>query len=923
MASNAILEGLDQGTNGSDSERYSGVINGEEPSQEIVQGERNETSIQETRLFHASACHHVASVEPVEEPNLESKGSDQPSNAAGFEQCLGIANGVKPSDSDRCNDNIKAGEPSQKILQGERNVSSTEETSRFYASACHHVASVEPVKQPIMDSKDSYVPVTIPELDPEDDFRKLPSWMRYDPTNKVNVERYICIFCKCVVPRCDSEEHATGKKHTKMSSKFASRSLASFNSLATLLNSYKRELRLFSSDNRTRMAESLQSLITSEDQAISVGFVIDYGHLACLSLVTKNVCLNIDRTILSQADIIREMVVFREIFESSCTVGGGNMWELMMVLYHSYGIICNAVADMDEFATEDAGEELSLSNPKVHHEAATKALECYDSVNACKTNLLGFKSICRPMLKHICLLNMQMYNIYAEIRKTILEVKWSNGSLVKNGAAFKLTCDEYKTRIRQNSLVRLEFANHVIYGQCLKWDCARTGNVVEVVLDNLAAGGLVKKIFVNRKKEKMMRRVLLRTYILRLASAAFRSNCYQDHLYGIKPFFMRTKHEQEFKKKMQQSRRLNIRQNYCLLRSMFPISIIHGPPGTGKTRALSVICQDAVKRGQGVICICWTNVAVRRLCEAIVDVLQADVARIVTSLEYKCWHEAECRSLKEFEAKSYECQVLCMTISNYLYRLQTGDSVNKWGRNLSKQREVLLADEVSQLWEMEGAMSANYMGRYKRVVACGDGKQLRPHVLKHVDDSPSLLTWIESLRGTFKVPCTHLVVQYRMMPSVGTVVSKNFYEGTLLHHKAADNKKHLFFHSVQGSMGTKSTSRFCAEDSKKCIAIIKHYPKSLKIQVLTFYEAQCSHLKSLDSNINVCCIDSYQGQEADIVILLLSVRKCKLSHFMLNMGRLCVATSRAKINLHIVGDLNTMLQSDIWQNILGSFTKRK
>ena len=392
MASNAISKGLDQGTNGSDSERYSGVMYGEEPSQVKVQGERNESSIQETRLFHASACHHVASVEPV--------------------------------------------------------------------------------KQPIMESKDSYVPVYIPELDPVNDFRKLPSWMRYDPTNKVTVERYRCIFCKCVVPRCDAEEHANGKKHIKMSYKFASRSLASFNSLATLLNTYKRQLRLFSSDNRARMAESLQSLMTSEDQAISVGFVIDYGHLACLSLVTKNVCLNIDRTILSQADIIRKMVVFREIFESSCTVGGGNMWELMMVLYHCYGIRCNAVADMDAFATEDAGEELSLSNAKVHKDAATKAVECYDSVIACKTNLLSIKSISIPMLKHICLLNMQMYSIYAETRKTILEVKWSNGFFEKDGTVCKeckVTCDEYNSRIREDSLVRLEFSNHVIYGKCFKW----------------------------------------------------------------------------------------------------------------------------------------------------------------------------------------------------------------------------------------------------------------------------------------------------------------------------------------------------------------------------------------------------------------------------------------------------------------------
>ena len=164
-------------------------------------------------------------------------------------------------------------------------------------------------------------------------------------------------------------------------------------------------------------------------------------------------------------------------------------------------------------------------------------------------------------------------------------------------------------------------------------------------------------------------------------------------------------------------------------------------------------------------------------------------------------------------------------------------------------------------------------------------------------------------------------MQNRMMPSVGTVVSNNFYEGRLLHYKAADNKKHLFFHCVQGKMGTKSTSRFCAEDSKKCIQISQKYPKSMKIQVLAFYEAQCSQLKSLDRDMNVCCIDSFQGQEADVIILLLSVRKCNLSPFMLNMGRLCVATSRAQFNIHIVGDLKTMMQSDNRRNILGSFKK--
>ena len=912
---------------------------------------RNENSIKETLRLHASACSHVASVESVEQSILEPKGSDQEYIGSGTEQCRGVVNGVQPSE-----------EVVQEELTCTRNESSNKDTHRFHASAFQHVASLEPAEQNILEvqlevpSKDvqekvacarisveadgqhkeevqaivdnpdsaiaQYVPVDIPELDPEYDFRSLPNWMRYDPTQKVIAERYICIFCKCIVTRCDKEQHSTGKKHRKMSSKFASRCHASFNSLSTLMDTrYERELRLFASENIARMAEGLQSLTIDVDNAISVGFVIDYGHLVCLSLVTKTICMNIDRTILRQADLIRNMVEFREIFEGSCTVGGGNMWELMLVLYHRYGIRSNAVADMDEFATEDAGDEVSLSNPKLHHEAATKAVECYASVNACNTKLLSLQSTHKLMLEHICLLNTQMYRIYCEVRETILVVKWSNGFFEKNRTVYKVTCDEYKTRIRQNSLVRLHFSDHVIYGQCFEWDCARTGKVADIVLKKPAARGAVQKIFVNRKKEKLMRRVLLRAYISRLASSEFKTNGYQDHLYLVKPFVINDQQEEVLKKKMRASQSLNRLQNYCLLRSMFPISVIHGPPGTGKTRTFSVICQDAAERRQGVLCLCWTNVAVRRLCEAIAGLIPTDVVRIVTSREYRCWHEAECKSLKDVEAKHYECQVLCMTVSNYLFRSQQGGSVNKWSKGLLKQREVLLLDEASQLWEMEEAMVLNQMSTFKRVVYCGDRKQLPPRVLKNVDDSPSLLTWIGKLRGRYKVPCTQLQRQYRMMPSVGNVVSENFYEGTLVHNKAADKREHLFFHCVQGNMDTRSSSRFCPEDSEKCITISKGYPKSLKIQVLTFYQAQCSHVQSLDRNINVCCIDSFQGQEADIVILLLSARRCMPSKFMVDMGRLCVATSRAKKDFHIVGDWKTMMKCDIWKKILGRFRK--
>ena len=119
-------------------------------------------------------------------------------------------------------------------------------------------------------------------------------------------------------------------------------------------------------------------------------------------------------------------------------------------------------------------------------------------------------------------------------------------------------------------------------------------------------------------------------------------------------------------------------------------------------------------------------------------------------------------------------------------------------------------------------------------------------------------------------------------------------------------------------------SKYSREDSKKAIEILEGYQGKfppLTYQVLTFYEAQCRDLKQLRGNIDVCCIDSFQGQEADIIILLLSARKCSLSKFMLSSGRICVGISRARMDMHIVGNWGTMVSSDIWRDILKGFKK--
>ena len=236
---------------------------------------------------------------------------------------------------------------------------------------------------------------------------------------------------------------------------------------------------------------------------------------------------------------------------------------------------------------------------------------------------------------------------------------------------------------------------------------------------------------------------------------------------------------------------------------------------------------------------------------------------------------------------------------------------------LLTQRAVMLGDEASQLWMMVVLFLFSRVSMYKSIIFGGDDIQLDPYLHKDIADAPSVMTWIRKLSGVFRIPITKLIRQYRMMPLVGTLVSENFYDNTLVHHKLSDGKDHLFFHSMEGKMSKIGDSSYCERDSIKCIEILKRYRGSgLDCHVLTFYEAQRSHLKSIDGNVNVCCIDSFQGQEADVIILLLSVRKRKLSPFMLNRGRLCVGTSRARKDFHIVGNWATMSANDTWRELL-------
>jgi superfamily I DNA and/or RNA helicase len=73
--------------------------------------------------------------------------------------------------------------------------------------------------------------------------------------------------------------------------------------------------------------------------------------------------------------------------------------------------------------------------------------------------------------------------------------------------------------------------------------------------------------------------------------------------------------------------------------------------------------------------------------------------------------------------------------------------------------------------------------------------------------------------------------------------------------------------------------------------------------------------KSLQ-DVTVQVVDNYQGEENDIILLSL-VRSNKKNEigYLKNENRVCVALSRAKHGMYIIGNMSALATSSIWQKI--------
>lgn len=236
----------------------------------------------------------------------------------------------------------------------------------------------------------------------------------------------------------------------------------------------------------------------------------------------------------------------------------------------------------------------------------------------------------------------------------------------------------------------------------------------------------------------------------------------------------------------------------------------------------------------------------------------------------------------------------------------------------------------------------------QKVVLAGDHCQLPPTIKSEAAAKSGLSkTLLEKCVDLYPQAVTLLEEQYRMNEQIMGYSSQVFYKNLLKAHASvakrrlfAEDKPVVFIDTagcgfdekIEGTSATnpeeaglllKHLSQFMTEWASKTktpnevpsVAIISPYKQ--QIQILNEQLTQVADLQSFLSAIAVNTVDSFQGQERDIVYISMVRSNAEgVIGFLSDIRRMNVAMTRARKKLVIVGDSATLAQFSFYADFI-------
>ncbi|XP_015267362.1 PREDICTED: protein ZGRF1 [Gekko japonicus] len=406
-----------------------------------------------------------------------------------------------------------------------------------------------------------------------------------------------------------------------------------------------------------------------------------------------------------------------------------------------------------------------------------------------------------------------------------------------------------------------------------------------------------------------------------------------------------------------------------------PITIIHGVFGSGKSYLLAIVILFLVQifetseAAVGKRLAPWkilisssTNVAVDRVLLCLLDLGFEEFIRVgsirkiakpVLPYSLHAGLGSESEQLKELLALMKED--LTPAEKNYVrktiehHRLGTNKALLQQVKVVGAtcaacpfpcmknlKFPVVVLDECSQMTEPASLLPIARFG-CEKLILVGDPKQLPPTIQgsESARDNGLEQTLFDRLRLMGHEPVL-LRTQYRCHPAISAISNNLFYDGDLLdgisemdRNPLVDWLPTLCFYNVNGSEQMERDNSFhnMAESFftvKLIQSLIASGTEGSMIGVITLYKSQmskiCNLLAAVDSDasqikaVQVSTVDAFQGAEKEIIVL--SCVRTRQVGFIDSETRVNVALTRGKRHLLIVGNLNCLRKSKLWESVI-------
>lgn len=409
------------------------------------------------------------------------------------------------------------------------------------------------------------------------------------------------------------------------------------------------------------------------------------------------------------------------------------------------------------------------------------------------------------------------------------------------------------------------------------------------------------------------------------------------------------------------------------------VAIVHGPPGTGKTTTLVESVLALIKLNKKILICAPSNAAVdhftTHLAKKEVNVVRiGNLAKVEESntartLDALISQDRDFKQIRELKKRAVEMRKMGGKYKRSFGReeaeqrkllFQEAKNLNKEARELERyivdkvienaqvvsctligstneylkdrRFDVVFIDEAGQALE-----AATWVPILKadKVVLAGDPFQLPPTVKSREAEKLGLnITLLEKATQRLE-RCALLETQYRMNEIIAQFSSDYFYHSKLKAHESVAHRRLedefavVEFIDTAGCGYEESAEEDGASKSnvEEARVIEKHLDylspflsASESVAIITPYRGQVEILNEMfgsQQNFTINTVDSFQGQERDVVYISLvrSNEKNEIG-FLKDYRRMNVAMTRAKKKLVVVGDSSTLGNDVFFQKFL-------